>query len=155
MNPDNPDQRSLPGRRAGTRGFRPLLLGPRFRAGVCTHVVLATILSRALAPLRPLAGGEGGARRGSDGRVRWVVPPLRPAGSPTSPRPSPPPRAEREALAVRCVHGVALSRGGRIWLFEGFADILGERAEAGIQGIARSARPWIPAFRLAASLRPE
>src|SRR5438552_15396751 len=28
----------------------------------------------------PLAGGEGGARRGSGGRVRWAVPPLRPRG---------------------------------------------------------------------------
>src|SRR5437773_11743509 len=49
---------------------------------VCTHVLLAAVLSRALAPRRPLAGGEGGARRGSGGRVRWAVPPLRPRGLP-------------------------------------------------------------------------
>src|SRR5437899_8542039 len=55
---------------------------PRGSARVCTHVLLAAILSRALGPLRPLAGGEGGARRGSGGRVRWAVPPLRPRGLP-------------------------------------------------------------------------
>src|SRR5947199_3855703 len=64
---------------------------PREGARVCTHVLLAAILSRALAPLRPLAGGEGGARRGSGGRVRWAVPPLRPRGLPhlTPPLPAP------------------------------------------------------------------
>ena len=35
---------------------------------------LASRFPRAFAPLRPLAGGEGGARRASDGRVRWVAP---------------------------------------------------------------------------------
>ena len=35
---------------------------------------LASRFPRAFAPLRPLAGGEGGARRTSDGRVRWVAP---------------------------------------------------------------------------------
>jgi FAD/FMN-containing dehydrogenase/Fe-S oxidoreductase len=42
-------------------------------------------------PLRP-AGGEGGAHRRGDGRVRWASS----DGSPTSPRPSPPLGAERE-----------------------------------------------------------
>ena len=41
----------------------------------------ATAFSRALAPLRPLAGGEGGARRGCAGRVRWVAA-VRDGGSP-------------------------------------------------------------------------
>ena len=41
------------------RGFRAP--GPCFRARACTHVRLVPVLSRALAPLRPLAGGEGGA----------------------------------------------------------------------------------------------
>src|SRR5438094_4043975 len=71
-------------RKRASRAARSMsaALGPRFRARVCTHVLLAAILSRALAPLRPLAGGEGGARRGSGGRVRWAVPPLRPRGLP-------------------------------------------------------------------------
>jgi Fe-S oxidoreductase len=46
-------------------------------------------------PLRPL-GGEGGARRDSDGRVRWASADV----SATSPRPSPPPGAEREMASV-------------------------------------------------------
>jgi FAD/FMN-containing dehydrogenase/Fe-S oxidoreductase len=50
------------------------------------------------APLRP-AGGEGGTRRHSDGRVRWASA----DGSPTSPRPSPPPGAEREIEVVLLV----------------------------------------------------
>ena len=43
---------------------------------------LASRFPRAFAPLRPFAGGEGGARRGSDGRVRWVAPLFRTWGSP-------------------------------------------------------------------------
>jgi hypothetical protein len=53
---------------------------------------LAPIFRERLAPLRPLAGGEGGTRRGisrkpaglirGDGRVRWVAPLLGTAGIP-------------------------------------------------------------------------
>jgi FAD/FMN-containing dehydrogenase/Fe-S oxidoreductase len=49
-------------------------------------------------PLRP-AGGEGGAQRGSAGRVRWASA----EASPTSPRPSPPPGAERDIEVVLLV----------------------------------------------------
>jgi hypothetical protein len=43
---------------------------------------LTPIFRERLAPLRPLAGGEGGTRRDSDGRVRWVAPLLGTAGIP-------------------------------------------------------------------------
>jgi hypothetical protein len=43
---------------------------------------LASRFPRAFAPLRPLAGGEGGARRASDGRVRWVAPQFGAGGFP-------------------------------------------------------------------------
>jgi hypothetical protein len=46
-------------------------------------------------PLSAPSGGEGGARRGCAGRVRWVARLFGRGGSPTSSRPSPPPRAER------------------------------------------------------------
>jgi len=59
-------------------------------------------VSGALAPLRPLAGGEGGAHAERRGRVRWVVSLLGACGSPTSPRPSPPPGAERGARMCAC-----------------------------------------------------
>jgi FAD/FMN-containing dehydrogenase/Fe-S oxidoreductase len=49
-------------------------------------------------PLRPL-GGEGGAHRDGDGRVRWASA----DASPTSPRPSPPPGAKREMDVVLLV----------------------------------------------------
>src|SRR5215472_15045404 len=53
-----------------------------------------------IGPLRPLAGGEGGdPPPGAVGRVRWAALPCsQTALSPTSPRPSPPPRAERGRL---------------------------------------------------------
>jgi hypothetical protein len=41
------------------------------------HVCISELtfqFPRAFAPLRPLAGGEGGARRESDGRMGWVAP---------------------------------------------------------------------------------
>src|SRR6266404_1756039 len=53
---------------------------------------LAPIFREGRAPLRPLAGGEGGTRRGSDGRVRWAAPLFGTRRSPTSPQPSPPRR---------------------------------------------------------------
>src|ERR1700730_1655796 len=53
-------------------------------------VAIERLPRRALAPLRPLAGGEGGARRASGGRGRWVAPPFERAGSP-APHPPPPP----------------------------------------------------------------
>src|SRR6266404_8755693 len=53
---------------------------------------LAPIFREGRAPLRPLAGGEGGTRRGSDGRVRWAAPLFGTRRSPTSPQPSPPHR---------------------------------------------------------------
>src|ERR1700726_1842072 len=70
---------------------------------------LASRFPRAFAPLRPLAGGEGGARRASDGRVRWVapqfgaggfwVPPaVQPLRRPAAPHAPPPPGAERGIL---------------------------------------------------------
>src|SRR5207249_5069852 len=46
-------------------------------------------------PLRP-SGRRGRGPSRSDGRVRWV--PVSALESPTSPQPSPPPRAEREPL---------------------------------------------------------
>src|SRR5690242_13789909 len=67
-----------------------------------------------LAPLRPLVGGEGGARRGSAGRVRWVARLFRTLGSPhLTPILSAPKGGERDILAVRSVHALALSRGRR------------------------------------------
>jgi ATP-dependent helicase Lhr and Lhr-like helicase len=45
-------------------------------------------------PLSAPQEGEGGAHRASDGGVRWAS--ANPGSSPTSPRPSPPPSAERE-----------------------------------------------------------
>src|SRR5437870_13675187 len=49
-------------------------------------------------PLRPL-GGRGRGLLRSNGRVRWVS--ASALESPTSPRPSPPPGAEREQKAFR------------------------------------------------------
>jgi hypothetical protein len=43
---------------------------------------LASRFPRAFAPLRPLAGGEGGARRTSDGRVWGVAPQFGAGGFP-------------------------------------------------------------------------
>ena len=82
---------------SGLRDLTRFSLARQWRniARACPHVRLVPVLSRALAPLRPLAGGEGGARRGCAGRVRWVARLFETGGSPTSPRPSPPPRAER------------------------------------------------------------
>jgi tRNA modification GTPase len=60
-------------------------------------------------PLRP-SGGRGRGPLRSNGRVRWV--PETPPASPTSPRPSPPPRAEREKADVgRCEGAEATSEG--------------------------------------------
>src|SRR5271167_4426485 len=47
-----------------------------------TFRLAAPIFRERLAPLCPLAGGDGGTRRGSDGRVRWVAPLLGTAGIP-------------------------------------------------------------------------
>ncbi len=58
-----------------------------------------------LAPLRPLAGGEGGPRQ-RRGRVRWAEPSSGVGASPTSPRPSPPPRAERGIFVMLTISGV-------------------------------------------------
>src|SRR5271167_1431616 len=46
------------------------------------HISAGTDLSRASCPSPPACGGEGGTRRGSDGRVRWVAPLLGTAGIP-------------------------------------------------------------------------
>jgi len=54
-----------------------------------------TAPARQEAPLRP-SGGRGRDPSRSDGRVRWATPSARSLESPTSPRPSPPPGAERE-----------------------------------------------------------
>ena len=68
---------------------------PRASATVFTYLCRRSIHSE-ICPLRPLAGGEGGdPSRQAMGRVRWAAP-QRGTGSPTSPRPSPPPPAERE-----------------------------------------------------------
>src|SRR5271166_5414994 len=77
---------------------------------------LAPIFRERLAPLRPLAGGEGGTRRGSDGRVRWVAPPLGTARIPRlTPTLSAPKGGEGDISAtcpaVRSVHALASSRG--------------------------------------------
>src|SRR5271166_4788067 len=86
------------------------------------------IVRERLAPLRPLAGGEGGTRRGvsrkpaglirGDGRVRWVAPLLGTAGDPHLTPTLSAPRGGRgdipaACLAVRSVHALALSRGRR------------------------------------------
>src|SRR5271169_1452275 len=87
---------------------------------------LAPIFRERLAPLRPLAGGEGGTRRGvsrkpaglirGDGRVRWVAPLLGTAGIPhLTPTLSAPKDGEGDisatCLAVRSVHALARKRG--------------------------------------------
>src|SRR5207253_10700578 len=46
---------------------------PAFALGHAHMFRLVPVFSQARAPLRPLAGGEGGARRGCAGRVRWVA----------------------------------------------------------------------------------
>src|SRR5215472_9091519 len=66
-----------------------------------------------ICPLRPLAGGEGGDPSPSAmGRVRWVVPLAGAGDPPTSPRPSPPPGAERERSGLcdigQCSGGLGL-----------------------------------------------
>jgi hypothetical protein len=89
-------------------------------ARACTHLQPVSLLSWAFRPLRPLAGGEGGAHRASDGRVRWVAPFFGTPAPPTSPLHSPPPRAEREnpaghvrPIMPKCVHALARKRGAR------------------------------------------
>src|SRR6202043_1210050 len=60
-----PSESGHPGRPTGSG-----LLDLRFRARTCPHVRPVPVLSRALAPLRPLAGGGGGggpARPGREG----------------------------------------------------------------------------------------
>src|SRR5271169_6951532 len=89
---------------------------------------LAPISRERLAPLRPLAGGEGGTRRGvglqptdlfrGDGRARWVAPLLGTAGIPhLTPTLSAPKGGEGDisatCLAVRSVHALARKRGSR------------------------------------------
>src|SRR5271165_4163207 len=91
-----------------------------------TFRLAAPIFRERLAPLRPLAGGEGGARRGvsrkpaglirGDGRVRWVAPLLGTAGIPhLTPTLSAPKGGEGDisatCLAVRSVHALAQHAG--------------------------------------------
>ncbi len=63
-----------------------------------SHPYRGAVATSRQAPLRP-SGGEGGAHRDSDGRVRWASL----DDSPTSPQPSPPPGAEREKEVVLLV----------------------------------------------------
>src|SRR5262249_23743982 len=68
-------------------------------------------------PLRP-SGRRGWGPSRSDGRVRWVAP--RALESPTSPRPSPPPGAERERCWFPAVHAsIPLHRQAAVILGQG------------------------------------
>jgi hypothetical protein len=81
-------------------------------------------------PLSARWGGEGGARRGCAGRVRWVVRLLVTGLPHLTPTLSAPKGGEGDipaaCLAVRSVHALARKRGSRVT-----AEVLG---------------PWIPAF---------
>ncbi len=67
---------------------------PRKSARACTHVQAAPC------PSPPACGGRGRGPHRRRGRVRWVAPQVGVWGPPTSPRPSPPPRAERGILEL-------------------------------------------------------
>src|SRR5438552_1861742 len=69
VSPDGPARA-----KAGIQEPRPEQL-PRFRARACTRIAADTGFRECFCPLSArFAGGEGGARRGSAGRVRWVAP---------------------------------------------------------------------------------